>query len=906
MLKEMNHLQFGEFTLDTRARELRRRNEALSVSGKAFDLLAYMAANPGRPLSKSELLDAVWPETTVEESNLSQNVFLLRKVLGSDGPIKTLPGKGYQFTAPVTEIESRASSSSFTLPSAAPSSPVRLEATHTRVVVEDEVEEHLITSWRPIAVPLFAVALVAILVLSGAGLLLYRHSFKAAEAPPANASPGQGRQAVAVLGFRDLSNRPDDAWLSTAVSEMLASEMSAGDKLRVIPSEEVARAESDLGMKGGPVDSEMKRVTLRQATGADMLVQGAYVVVNQGPNPALRLMVKVVDAHSGKQLASLSETGQVGELFLLVDRAGEDLRKELLPGGISAEDEQALAGMSHSTEALRFYAEGLERERNFDEHSAQSLFERAVGADPKFAMAHLGLADVWSGLGFKERASKEAAEAYKLSADLPRAVRLAVEADYRTFSNDADKAISLYRSLITLYPDDPIWALKLAAVQQEDGRQKEALSTLEQLRRSRLTPAEMVELDGIEAVAYAYMDDPQANEKARARLQEAVTTADKQGGMFIHGRAFRWECFALSHIGPVPTAQAACERSKTAFQAIGNLAGVEAATNNLGVLAQQVGDWKQAEADYQDARRLDHQLGNLEAEVDTVQNLAMLDLSQGELARSLQESTELSRMTGTSDDNHTAYEGHHFASAALLESGRLTEARIEALKAQESADKERPWDFKVYQQARSREGRAWVAYQAGDLGEARELFQKALTLIEPTHDEVGASTFIADQAWVALLEGNPGKELMSRLRHAAAVLAPLQDESDEAIDAEVVLARLDLQAGARDEALQAIATAKKLDSKGDSLDTHLDVLLGDADLQQSLGHTVEARRILQEEIAAAKGHGFSYSDLAGEIALAELDAKTSPSTRAVSHLRSLGSEAERAGFRGLAQQALGR
>ena len=60
MLKEMSNLQFGEFTLNLRLRELRRQEKVLPVSGKAFDLLVYMASNPGRPLTKTELLDAVW------------------------------------------------------------------------------------------------------------------------------------------------------------------------------------------------------------------------------------------------------------------------------------------------------------------------------------------------------------------------------------------------------------------------------------------------------------------------------------------------------------------------------------------------------------------------------------------------------------------------------------------------------------------------------------------------------------------------------------------------------------------------------------------------------------------------------------------------------------------------------
>jgi DNA-binding winged helix-turn-helix (wHTH) protein/tetratricopeptide (TPR) repeat protein len=895
MLKAVGDLQFGEFTLDRHARELRRQGYVQPVTGKAFDLLSYMAANAGRPLTKSELLDAVWPGTTVEESNLSQNVFLLRKALGGDSPIKTLPGLGYQFAAQVTEVALEAGPAVFTKPASLGGSAVSLEATHTRVVVEDEVEERIAVSWLPIGL-----AFVAIVTLLGCGLLVYRRYFKAAVPTPVS----QARPAIAVLGFRDFSHHPEQAWLSTAVAEMLASEMSADDKLRVIPGEELARAQADLGLKDAPVDSEAKRVRLRQAIGADVLVQGSYVVLTQTPEPSLRLMVKVVDAHSGKQLASLSETGRLDELFTLVDRAGGELRKDLAPDGSpsrsQAEDEQALSAMSHSTEALRFYAEGLERERAFDAHSAQSLFERAIADDPKFALAHLGLADVWADLGFRERANKEAAEAYKLSTDLPRAERLAVEADTRKFANDNEKAINLYKSLIIFYPDDQLWAFKLAAVQQDDGRQKEALSTLEQLRKLPLTPAEMVELDGMESVAYAYLDDPQANEKARALLQNAVTIADTQGGMFIHGRAFRWRCFALSHIGPVPTALAACERSKAAFQAIGNLAGVESATNNLGVLEQQAGNWKQAEQDYEDARRLDHQLGNLESEVDTIQNLAMLDLSQGELARALKESIELSQITGTGDDHHTAYEGHHFASATLLLLGRLPEARVEALKAQQSADKEHPWDYKVYQQARSRDDRAWVAYRAGDLTQARALFEQALTLVEPTHDDTAEAEFTADQAWVALGQGKPGSKQMDRLRRAAGVLAKLQDETDRAIDADVILARLDLQQGARDEAAQAIAKAKKLDSQGDSLDAHLDVLLGDADLQQSLGHTAEARRVLQDEIAAAKGHGFGYSDLAGEIALAKLDAGTTPSPQNASRLRALALQAERAGFNGLA------
>jgi len=75
---------------------------ACPVTPKAFDLLLYFVQNPDRVISKDELLKAVWADSFVEEGNLTQNVFLLRKALAQksedSGLIVTIPRKGYQFT----------------------------------------------------------------------------------------------------------------------------------------------------------------------------------------------------------------------------------------------------------------------------------------------------------------------------------------------------------------------------------------------------------------------------------------------------------------------------------------------------------------------------------------------------------------------------------------------------------------------------------------------------------------------------------------------------------------------------------------------------------------------------------------------------------------------------------------
>src|ERR1700677_3487425 len=95
--------RFGPFDLDPDQRVLRRDGKKIALPPKAFDLLLYLVQNPLRLLTKEELLRAVWPDSFVEEGNLSQTIFLLRKALVSKQKdfryIAPLPGRGYQFAS---------------------------------------------------------------------------------------------------------------------------------------------------------------------------------------------------------------------------------------------------------------------------------------------------------------------------------------------------------------------------------------------------------------------------------------------------------------------------------------------------------------------------------------------------------------------------------------------------------------------------------------------------------------------------------------------------------------------------------------------------------------------------------------------------------------------------------------
>jgi len=99
--------EFGPFRLDATNRLLFRDGELVPIKKKAFDILFLLVERHGQVLSKEEVMETIWPETFVEESNLSRHVYLIRRALeeGSDEApyITTIPGRGYRFTARVNE-----------------------------------------------------------------------------------------------------------------------------------------------------------------------------------------------------------------------------------------------------------------------------------------------------------------------------------------------------------------------------------------------------------------------------------------------------------------------------------------------------------------------------------------------------------------------------------------------------------------------------------------------------------------------------------------------------------------------------------------------------------------------------------------------------------------------------------
>src|SRR5271168_1470743 len=100
--------KFGEFRVDSLSRTLRRQEEIVTLNRRAFDVLLYLVQNPGRVLTRDELLKNIWSDTFVDENSLAQSVSALRRALdekpGDNSYIVTLPGRGYQFVSPVKVV----------------------------------------------------------------------------------------------------------------------------------------------------------------------------------------------------------------------------------------------------------------------------------------------------------------------------------------------------------------------------------------------------------------------------------------------------------------------------------------------------------------------------------------------------------------------------------------------------------------------------------------------------------------------------------------------------------------------------------------------------------------------------------------------------------------------------------
>jgi DNA-binding winged helix-turn-helix (wHTH) protein/TolB-like protein len=366
---------FEDFEADARARELYRRGTRIKVYGQPFEILIALLEHPGEVVTREELRVRLWPTNTFVdfERVLNTSVMRLRNALGDSAAnprfIETLPRVGYRFIAPVTaeekECVSRISvpqevSGATSNTTVSPGEAGVIEEGEGRRVVAVERDQELAPVLEPTVEyvnsrRLIHAALVGATVMIG---IVFAGSFfgqvKRWEASSANfgnaASQVSSRPVIAILSFANLSGRPEEDWLSSAFAEMLATEMGAGETLRVVPTQAVKVPRSSPG-NDRYAQELLQRV--RTDSGANEVVLGSYTALGKESGGLVRVDIHVRDTSSGEVRAELSATGTEAKLFPMVAQLGAQLRNKLGVRAVADDNAGLASGLAGNFKVVR-------------------------------------------------------------------------------------------------------------------------------------------------------------------------------------------------------------------------------------------------------------------------------------------------------------------------------------------------------------------------------------------------------------------------------------------------------------------------------------------------------------------------------------------------------------------------
>jgi eukaryotic-like serine/threonine-protein kinase len=745
----------------------------------------------------------------------------------------------------------------------------------------------------------------------------------------------KARRSVAVLAFDNLSGRGDTRWLSTALGEMLTTELAAGEKLRTIPGETVAREVAVISAPSGQALGEDSLRRLRQNLGADYVVLGSYLDLGRASQGQVRLDVRLQETATGNTLATLSERGKETQLDDLVSRAGYDLRDKLRIGEVTSGEAASLKlSQPSNPRAMRFYAEGLARLREFDALGARDLLQKACAADPNFALAHSALADAWNSLGYSAATQQEAAKADQLSTGLPREQRLWIQGRNWGLHADWTRAAQAYRSLFDFFPDNIEYGLSLADALTRGGKSVDSLAVLSALRKLASPSGNDPRIDLFEAAA----QDSLANfsgEEAAAKQGEVKARAS--GVKLFLARALEAESRSLGNRGMWKEAGQAAGQAKDIYAAVGDKDAVARNLRMEGNVLYKHGDYADAAKQFRTALQIEHEIGNDGGAAYTLADYANALWDAGDWAgarRMYDDSLHLFRTVG--DKNGYEEELINVA-GVVLDEGELRTARrmyFESLGlARELGDKSSEgvalvnlgdiasnqgqwtearnfyqWALTIFLDIGDQSSPAYalmglgeVLLAQGNLQAAGRQFNKALQARQQAGEQANAAHTRLELEDLAFEQGKPAGEVESEAHQLLQVFREKGDAQGQ-VDCGILLVRTLLARHSVSEARQEMQSAQRAAEKTHdfSLRAHLDIATGQV---EAVGNPQNASVQLREVIARTRKFGYIGLQLEAEEALAKTLIDSADPSAGHRQLATVQREAERKGYQLIAARA---
>ncbi len=496
--------EFGPFRIDPSQRVLFREGKPVALPPKIFETLLALVERSGQIVEKDKLIKEVWPETFVEENNLTQYISALRKTLG-DGRhehryIETIPRRGYRFAAEVREVRDEAAELI-----------IRDRTTVSLKISEEteEIEQEPTAQETEAAGSFFrhrnlrrTIPVVTTLALALAGVIFW----VVVNTKPADTRVGQTpfRGSIAVLPFKALDASEREEYLGLGMADTLITKLSNIGQIKVRPTSAVRKY----------AGQEQDALAAGREQRVDAVLEGSI----QRSGDKMRVTVRPLSVRDGSPLWAYKFDEVSTDLFELQDSISEELAGALMLKLTGQEKERLTKRHTESIEAYQAYLKGRyfwNKRTPHDLKKAVEHFQQAVTIDPNYALGYAGLADCYVFLSASAKRDEALRKALELDDTLVEAIT--TQAFHLSWQRwEWSRAERLFKRAIELNPNyAPArhwYAFHLAAL----GRFPEAM---EEINRAReLDPLSLIINTDVGHILYLSRQYDQAIEVYRRVL----------------------------------------------------------------------------------------------------------------------------------------------------------------------------------------------------------------------------------------------------------------------------------------------------------------------------------------------------------------------------------------------------
>jgi TolB-like protein/DNA-binding winged helix-turn-helix (wHTH) protein/tetratricopeptide (TPR) repeat protein len=380
---------FDGFTLDLTRGCLLRGTEEIKLAPKPFEALKHLVENPGRLISKTELIETIWPDTAVTDDSLVQCLREVRRALHDEAQqvVKTVPRRGYIFDRPVTSGPTALTTYS--------------EEKGVQLIIEEEEETNGHASALPVAGRVSLLPERKATIVQRVGTAVSRHKWATAVGALTLAiaaagifyftRPAEAIDSVAVMPFVNVSGDPNTDYLSDGISDSIIDSLSQLPSLKTV----IARS-SVLRYKGKQMDP--------QVVGRELNVRAVLMgqVVKRGDD--ISISVELVDVRDNKHLWGAQYNRKLADVTAVPTEIAQNIAQGLRLR-LSGEEKKRLAKRyTDNVEAYQLYLMGRSYSYTRSVKGLQKsieLYEQAIKKDPNYAPAYAGLSLTYETLGFQ-------------------------------------------------------------------------------------------------------------------------------------------------------------------------------------------------------------------------------------------------------------------------------------------------------------------------------------------------------------------------------------------------------------------------------------------------------------------------------------------------------------------------